>query len=206
MKNADKILQAIKRHGDITAKQVAEQFEMTTMGARQHLQSLEQDGLVSFYDVKAKIGRPTRHWKLTQHGHDEFTDRHGELTIQVIDAVESLFGKEGLAKVTKEREQKTLAQYREALSHCVDLDDKLAKIAELREREGYMVELEKTASGYKLVENHCPICKAAQTCPSLCQSELNIFKALLEGECDVVREEHIIAGQRRCCYDIFSLK
>ena len=35
--------------------------------------------------VKVKVGRPARHWSLTQKGHEQFADRHGELTIQFID-------------------------------------------------------------------------------------------------------------------------
>lgn len=202
MKTIDRIMQSIKRDGEVTAKQIATELGMTTMGARQHLQSLEDDGLVSFHDVKVKIGRPTRHWSLTQRGHDQFADRHGELTIQVIEAVEALFGAEGLAKVAAEREQKTFLHYQSALAGCVDLASRLEKLTLMREEEGYMAELEKTEEGFLLTENHCPICKAAQRCPSLCQSELTVFQKLLGEQCLVERSEHIIEGQRRCAYRI----
>lgn len=202
MKTIDRIMQSIKRDGEVTAKQIATELGMTTMGARQHLQSLEDDGLVSFHDVKVKIGRPTRHWSLTQRGHDQFADRHGELTIQVIEAVEALFGAEGLAKVAAEREQKTFLHYQSALAGCVDLASRLEKLTLMREEEGYMAELEKTEAGFLLTENHCPICKAAQRCPSLCQSELTVFQKLLGEQCLVERSEHIIEGQRRCAYRI----
>ncbi|MGF1711626.1 transcriptional regulator [Vibrio kagoshimensis] len=205
MKTSDKILQTIKRQGAVTAKQLSEAFGMTTMGARQHLQSLEDDGILAFHDVKVKVGRPTRHWSLTQKGHGQFSDRHGELTIQFIDAVEHLFGKEGLEKVTAEREAHTFKQYQEALSHCSDLPSKLQTLADLRENEGYMAELIDENDHYILIENHCPICKAAIRCPSLCQSELNIFKELLSGECEVTRSEHIIEGKRRCTYTLTPL-
>lgn len=202
MKTSDKILQTIKRQGAVTAKQLSEEFSMTTMGARQHLQSLEDDGILAFHDVKVKVGRPTRHWSLTQQGHSQFSDRHGELTIQVIDAVENLFGKEGLAKVAAEREQHTLKQYQSALSDCDNLVSKLEKLTQLREGEGYMAELKEQDDHYILIENHCPICKAATRCPSLCQSELNVFTELLKDECHVSRTEHIITGERRCTYTL----
>lgn len=200
MKTVEKILHTIKRDGAVTAKQVADQFEITTMGARQHLQSLEQDGLLEFFDVKVKVGRPTRHWRLTNKGHEQFSDRHGELTIQMIEAVEHLFGSDGLKKVTQERENHTLANYRQALSHCNSLEDRLHTLAKLRESEGYMVEVEAFEQGYRLIENHCPICRAATRCPSLCQSELNVFRQLLGTTVNINREEHIVSGERRCCY------
>ncbi|ENC9836631.1 helix-turn-helix transcriptional regulator [Vibrio fluvialis] len=200
MKTIDRILHTIKREGAVTAKQLADDLGMTTMGARQHLQALEDDGVLAFHDVKVKVGRPTRHWSLTRKGHDQFADRHGELTIQVIEAVEHIFGKEGLAKVAAERETQTLAQYQNVLAECTDLHSKLATLVELREQEGYMAELEQTEHGYLLIENHCPICKAAKRCPNLCQSELNIFQRLLGEEYRIERSEHIIEGQRRCTY------
>lgn len=200
MKSVDLILKTIKKDGAVTAKQLAEQLSMTTMGARQHLQSLQKDGFLSFEDFKVKVGRPTRHWSLTQKGHAQFADRHSELTIQVIEAVENLFGAEGLQKVADEREAKTLAYYQAELHNCIDVAAKLSKLVELRMQEGYMAELEQTEQGYLLIENHCPICKAATRCPSLCQSELNVFKSLLGDEVSIERSEHIVEGQRRCVY------
>lgn len=202
MKTVDKILHTIKREGVVTAKQLADDLNITTMGARQHLQSLEEEGVLAFHDVKAKVGRPTRHWSLTQVGHDKFADRHSELTIQVIEAVEQLFGADGLAKVTAEREAKTLHTYQQAMQSCDSIDSKLRRLVELRESEGYMAEYEATEDGYMLYENHCPICKAAKTCRNLCDSELTIFQTLLGEECLVTRTEHIIDGHRRCAYHI----
>ena len=202
MKTVEKILHTIKRDGAITAKQIAEQFDMTTMGARQHLQSLENDGILETFDIKMKVGRPARHWALTDKGNEKFSDRHGELTIQVIEAVESLFGEEGLKKVTQERESQTLANYQKSLSGCRSLEEKITSLAKLREHEGYMVEVEPTESGFLFIENHCPICRAATRCQTLCQSELNVFQQILGDEATITREEHIISGQRRCSYVI----
>lgn len=205
MKTSDRILNTIKRNGAVTAKQLSEEFGITSMGARQHLQGLEDDGLLAFHDVKVKVGRPTRHWSLTQKGHAQFSNRHGELTIQVIDAVESLFGQEGLAKVAAEREAHTLKQYQSALAHSTNLSSKLKTLTQLREDEGYMAELISEKDHFVLIENHCPICKAATRCPSLCQSELNVFRELLKDECSISRSEHIIAGERRCTYTIVPI-
>ncbi|GEM76084.1 helix-turn-helix transcriptional regulator [Vibrio sagamiensis] len=204
MKSVDKILQIVKRDGSVTAKHLSSELNMTSMGARQHLQALQDDGLLSINDIKVKVGRPTRHWSLTQKGHEQFADCHGELTIQFIDVVEQVFGKEGLNKVVHEREKRTLHSYQQHLKDCATLADKLKALVLLREQEGYMAELEQDSEGFILIENHCPICKAATRCPSLCQSELNVFQTLLGKETRIERTEHIIHGQRRCVYRIFT--
>ncbi|MCE0493935.1 helix-turn-helix transcriptional regulator [Vibrio salinus] len=205
MKTSDKILHTIKREGNVTAKYLADKFEMTTMGARQHLQALEDDGLIEFYDVKVKVGRPTRHWTLTPDGHEQFIDRHNDLAVQIIDAVESIYGKQGLKKIAEEREEHTLRTYSEVLKDCRTLEEKLTALVQLREDEGYMVELQKAPDHFLLIENHCPICRAATRCPEFCQSELHIFQILLQNSCNIVRQEHIVSGQRRCTYKITRL-
>ncbi|MBY5947177.1 helix-turn-helix transcriptional regulator [Photobacterium rosenbergii] len=204
MKTIDKILYRMKREGPVTAKILAEEFQLTTMGVRQHLQGLEEDGLVDFEDIKAKIGRPTRHWHLTQKGHRRFADRHGDLIIQMLDSVEELFGQEGLGKVVVRREDQTFEQYQAQLAGVENIAEKLQILTTLREREGYMAELHQDGEDFVLIENHCPICHAAQRCPSLCQSELAVFQRLLGNEYQVNRQEHIIAGERRCAYRIIK--
>ncbi|GAJ72236.1 predicted transcriptional regulator [Vibrio sp. JCM 18904] len=128
------------------------------------------------------------------------------MTIQFIEAVEHIFGKDGLEKVTSEREKLTLQSYRQHLEQCDSLQSKLEILVTLREQEGYMAELEKDENGFILIENHCPICKAATRCPSLCQSELSVFQSLLGRDTKVERTEHIISGQRRCVYRIQQLQ
>ncbi|MEZ8026312.1 transcriptional regulator [Enterovibrio norvegicus] len=204
MKTVDKILNKIKREGAISARVLADEMDMTTMGIRQHLQAMEDDGLLDFSDIRVKVGRPTRHWSLTAEGHRRFADSHGDLAISVIDSVESLFGEAGLAKVIQQREEKTLQQYRDALKDCHNLKAKLETLAYLREKEGYMAEVQQDGDAFLLIENHCPICQAATRCPALCKSEKNIFKTLLGEHYHVSREEHIIEGQRRCTYRIMS--
>ncbi|MGC9494635.1 helix-turn-helix transcriptional regulator [Vibrio genomosp. F10] len=202
MKSSEKILQAIKKNGEITAKQLALDLAMTTMGARQHLQLLEDDGLLSYQDLKVKVGRPTRHWSLTNKGHAHFADSHGELSVQMIDSVERVFGLEGLEKIAQDREKQTLVSYQKLINTSQSLEQKLAIIVEQRSNEGYMAEFEKLEDGYLLIENHCPICKAATRNTVLCRSELNVFQALLGKDHQVQRIEHIVQGQRRCAYHI----
>ena len=53
-----------------------------------------------------------------------------------------------------------------------------------------------------LIEHHCPICNAATECQSLCRSELDVFRAALGDDAQVVREQHLLSGDTRCVYRI----
>ncbi|QUM90227.1 transcriptional regulator [Moritella sp. 36] len=210
-KTSEKILSLLKVEGALTAKVLASELGLTTMGVRQHLQALEDGGDISFEDKKAVRGRPTRYWSLTTQSNSHFSDRHEELSVQLIDSVKVIFGDEGLEQLIAHREQMSLALYSDRLASKPDLLGKLEALAELRSEEGYMAtvvvdsDIDDKNTVYWLMENHCPICAAASRCLNFCRSELNLFQTLLVGIATVEREEHIVEGARRCAYKVTAL-
>jgi predicted ArsR family transcriptional regulator len=210
VKTSEKIISLLKVEGALTAKVLASELQLTTMGVRQHLQALEESGDISFEDKKALRGRPTRYWALTTKSNSRFSDRHEELTVQLIDSVKSVFGDSGLEQLISHREKASLDLYQAALVDKRSLEEKLEALAELRTEEGYMANVVKGSlddkicddTVYWLLENHCPICAAASSCLNFCRSELNLFQTILADVATISREEHIIEGARRCAYKI----
>ena len=205
MKTTDKIIQLLKLHGPLTAKTLAEELALTTMGVRQHLQALEDAGDVDIEDRVEGRGRPTRYWGLTEQSRTHFADRHSELSLQLIDSVKMIFGDQGLDKLIEHREQTALQQYRSAMHGMTDIASRLTKLVELRTLEGYMATQEQADGVFWLLENHCPICSAATKCQNFCRSELQQFQQLFADIATVSREDHIIDGARRCAYRIAPL-
>ena len=202
MKTHEKIIQLLKTQGPLTAKILASELGLTTMGVRQHVQGLEDSGDVVFKDEKAARGRPTRYWSLTDKGNSRFADRHDELTVQLLDSVITLFGDDGMEKLISHREETAMANYRLALADRFGIEEKLQTLAKLRSDEGYMATVEQHDGIYWLMENHCPICAAATKCLSFCRSELQMFQTLMSEVAEVSREEHIVDGARRCAYKV----
>ena len=201
-KTSEKIVDYLKINGPTTAKVLAQCFSLTTMGVRQHLQALEDDGLLSVEDRKASRGRPTRYWALTEKSHPLFPDRHDELTSQLIESVRVVFGDGGLDKLISHREAASQQLYHQALDSHKTIRDKLDALAQLRTQEGYLATVETDENSFWLLENHCPICAAATVCAGFCRSELQLFQHLFKGIAVISREEHIIEGARRCAYKV----
>lgn len=199
----ERILYQLKSRGAQTAGALAERLGMTAPGARQHLVRLEAAGLVQSEERREGRGRPKKVWGLSDKGHGRFPDRHSALTLELLRSTQAVFGPEGLERLIAHREAESLRTYRAALAEARALQDKVAVLAALREREGYMARWREEADGsFLLLENHCPICAAAETCQALCRSELAIFRAALGPGVRVERLEHILAGARRCAYRI----
>ncbi|MGY3859753.1 MULTISPECIES: helix-turn-helix transcriptional regulator [Aeromonas] len=199
--STDKILYLLKSQGPQSAAALGEQLQMTSMGARQHLLSLEAEGLVDFRDEARGRGRPVRLWQLTDQAWQRFPDTHSELTLQLIDDVRQLFGEEGMDQLIVRREQQMMGRYQAALTQPA-LADKLASLKTLRSREGYMADMRQEEDGSWLWwENHCPICAAARACRGFCRSELAMFRQLL-APAEVEREQYLLEGDARCLYRI----
>lgn len=198
----EKLINLLKTKGPQTAKTLSETLHITAMGVRQHLYKLEEEGFISYYDERAKVGRPTRFWQLTPQAENFFPDSHSDLIVSVLDSVSSLFGNNGLYRLLSHRQQESIKQYQDKLSHCDDLEQKVMTLVEIRTEEGYMASYYSEDSGYVLIEAHCPICQAAKACQGFCETELELFRSVLGPQVEVTRTEHILSGQRRCAYQI----
>lgn len=200
--NLDRILFLLKTRGPMTAQTLAEALSITPQGTRQHLSRLEGEGLVGFEDRREKVGRPSRWWALTEAGHARFPDSHAGLTVDLIESVTRVFGPAGMDRLIADRETRQHAAYAAAVAGAGRLEDRVAALADLREREGYMAEWRREDGGWLLIENHCPICAAATACQGFCRSELALFRMVLGDGVAVERTDHIVAGARRCAYRI----
>ena len=199
----DRILYLLKSRGAQTAGTIAERLGITSVGARKHLLNLQKSHLVRFADRREEVGRPKRYWALTGKGHGRFPDAHSDLTIELLNSVRQVFGEAGLERLIADREAETERSYKRQLGGCTGLDERVRKLAAIRDREGYMAEWAQAPDGsFLLIENHCPICAAASACQGLCRSELEIFQAALGPDVTVQRIEHILTGARRCAYRI----
>jgi predicted ArsR family transcriptional regulator len=202
-RSQDRILFHLKTRGAQTAADVGLRLGMTSVGARQHLLKLETSGLVESEDQRQGRGRPRKYWRLAPRGHERFPDRHSDLTLDLLRSMRDVFGEVGLEQLIEHRERASIVDYRKLVGERRSLRQKLAALAEIRSREGYMASVaQDSGKSFLFVENHCPICAAAAACQGLCRSELAIFRAVLGTEISVERIDHILAGARRCAYRI----
>ncbi|RZI62407.1 MAG: MarR family transcriptional regulator [Rubrivivax sp.] len=201
--NEERLLFELKSRGPQAAAALAATVAITPMGAHKLLARLEEQGLVEAQDdQRGEAGRPRKLWSLTAAGHGRFPDRHADLTVQLIQQARAVFGEAGLDQLILARERDSERRYRAAMDRCRTTGDRVRELARLRAEEGYMARAERVGKDWLLVEDHCPICAAAQSCQGFCRSELALFERCLGPGLAVERTEHLLAGARRCAYRI----
>ena len=198
------ILDHLKRHGPTEATALADALDVTTMAVRQHLQALVEAGLVLSEDAERKggRGRPSRHWRLAPGAETYFADAHAELSVELIGNIREVFGERGLTKLIEARTTQQTSAYRAEMTGATSLRDRVRRLVKLRTAAGYLAEMQTVPGGFLLIENHCPVCRAARTCTGLCRQELDVFQAVLGPDVRIERTEHILGGARRCTYHI----
>ncbi|WP_236974138.1 helix-turn-helix transcriptional regulator [Membranihabitans maritimus] len=200
----ERSISILKEKGALPLSSIAKEMGVTSEGARFHLLKLEKEGLVRSRSEAKGRGRPKQIWSLTEKGHSRFPDRHAEMTAHLISTIRQTLGEEALEKILDSHEKGILERYRETLRKEGSLESKIKKLVKIRSEEGYMAHYIKEKTNFLFVEDHCPICAAAESCQNFCRAELNIFNEVLGNNVRVQREEHLISGDRRCTYKIWE--
>jgi predicted ArsR family transcriptional regulator len=202
-----RLLERLKRVDSATATELAADFGLTPTAVRQHLEELTRTGLVEATIAEpGGRGRPAQLWKLTPLAASLFPDRHADLTVSLLESIRETLGEAGLDAVVAARTRSQMAAYRAVLPEpkATSIADRVSALAHVRTVEGYMAEAAPgdEDGGYLLVEHHCPICEAAESCQSLCRGELALFQTVHGDDVTVERTHHLLAGDLRCAYRI----
>ncbi|WP_159475415.1 helix-turn-helix transcriptional regulator [Chryseobacterium sp. 18068] len=201
----EQILMFLKMRTEATSLEVAQKLDITKEGARKHLISLANKGLIEPVLKNIGVGRPSTYYILTSNGLSKFPDTHADITVQLLRSVKNLLGENALDLLINDREKVAYDRYQIAMENRVTLEERLETLVKLRNDEGYMAEWNTIDEAYYLTENHCPICAAARECQGFCRSELKNFQTIVGEEYKVERIEHLLSDGNRCKYKITAI-
>ena len=201
------ILQFLLKGGQGTALQLAESLDISAQAIRRHLKDLEAEGAIQYRSVQAGMGRPQHIYELTSLGRDRFPNRYGDFAVSFLDTLAETVGREQVISILQKQWQRKATEYRRLVGEG-SLQQRVTKLVELRRAEGYMAECYpvecvdvEMCDRFVLMEHNCAISNVAETFPSVCGNELEMFAAVLP-DCTVERTHWIIDGEQRCGYSI----
>ncbi|PZV13220.1 MAG: iron-sulfur cluster biosynthesis transcriptional regulator SufR [Leptolyngbya sp.] len=200
------ILQTLLKQGQATAQDLAECLHISPQAVRRHLKDLEEEGLIVHEAVQARMGRPSHTYGLSQSGRDRFPDRYDQFAISLLDTLAETVSKEQMTSILQKQWERKALEYRDRIGNGL-LKDRVEKLAEIRQAEGYMADCHSidvdgaVADGnrFVLTEHHCAISQIAESFPSVCGHELEMFAVALQ-DCTVERTHWLVNGEHRCGY------
>ena len=196
---------ALKRAGQLTAKDLAGELGLSLNAIRHHLKELEAEGVVQYRRQQRGIGAPAFAYHLTPAGEALFPHHYAELLNDMLDQLARDFGREGAVEALRGR-------YR-ALTHRLQHDlggaspgERISTVLRLLGDQGYMPEMRAGAAAtaavndFALLKHNCPILAVAERYPEVCAAEIQFLREVLMA--DVTRGDHIASGCNACEYSI----
>jgi DeoR family transcriptional regulator, suf operon transcriptional repressor len=193
------LLLALKRSGQLTAKELAAELRLSLNAVRHHLKELELEQLVVHERQQRGVGAPVFAYRLAPAGEARFPRRYEEPLSQVLDHVVAREGRAaavGMLEHQFEELGRRLAGVVEGASPV----ERLRAVARVLSDEGYMAEWGTAAEGGKLAEHNCPIKLVAERFPEICAAEARFLAAALGGS--IERRTHMLEGCGTCEYDV----
>jgi len=193
------VLVELKRAGRLTTKELAARLRLSLNTIRHHLNELEDQELVEYERLQRGVGAPTFEYRLTPAGEALFPRRYEATLTSVLDHLVEQEGRSAAAAVLEARYTALTRQLQDQLVGVAP-SERLAAIAELLSKDGYMAEATVSANGGTLTEHNCAIQPVAERFPEICAAEAKFLTLVLGAE--VHRERHILNGCSACEYRV----
>ncbi|MEJ8545900.1 helix-turn-helix transcriptional regulator [Brevibacillus borstelensis] len=196
----DQILNMLKVKGSLSVSDMAVDLGITEMAVRRHLNTLERDNLIKSTLVRQAMGRPTNVYSLSLEADELFPRNYSHLTLDFLRDLQDIDGNAKVEMLFRRRENRLEEAYRNHVQG--DLEERVAKLAELQNEKGYMVEWEKLdeEGRYRIREFNCPISQVAREFNQACSCELSLFRRVLKA--DVEQTTCMAKGGEKCVFEI----
>jgi DeoR family transcriptional regulator, suf operon transcriptional repressor len=207
------ILEELLKCGQATAQDLAEQLDISPQATRRHLKDLEAEGLLIHEVLQNGLGRPNHIYRLSASGREQFPKQYHDFAVSLLETLQETVGREQFISILRQQWQRKAKEYRQYLGNG-SLQERVAQLVKLRHAEGYMAEsfaipesdrsqnvdnMTPKQERFMLTEHNCAIANVAESYPSVCGHELEMFAEVLP-DCTVERTQWIIDGEHRCGY------
>ena len=194
------ILESLKKRGELTADDLAEQLGLTTSGIRQHLVALTSDGLVTHRQMREGPGRPRHCYHLTAAADALFPRAYSDLTNELL-GYASDHDPELVERLFERRRRRRVDGACERLVGR-DFAGKVEELARILDEDGYLADFQAQPDGtFLITEHNCAILGVARRYGQACSSEIGFLREALP-EASIERIQHMIAGAHSCAYEV----
>ena len=187
----------LKNKSGLTVDELSKQLEITGNAVRQHLASLENDGLVTQGATRPSGGRPEKLNVLTDAGRELFPRHYSWFAQLMVESIKQTSGAEGLRERMAAMGTEIGKQLRRQHSGLNDQQQKIDKLSELMEQLGYNTRGVMVIDGAPTIEaDNCIFHNLAKTNPEICQFDLALLSTFTDSKID--QQECMANGGNVC--------
>ena len=199
------VLVDLRRNGPTSTEDIGTRLAVGRATILQQVRALEAAGLVARSSVRHGVGRPRHLYDVTPDAQGLLPTNYDALATGMVEAIEAVGGLDLLGAVFEARRrdarERVAARLAARVPAGATLLERVRELAVIQDEQGYLCEATLSADGsIRLAEFNCAIHHVATGHPAACGTELDLFRDVLGAT--VVRETHIMAGDRSCSYRI----
>lgn len=171
--------------------QLVEELDISTNAVRQHLASLERDGLIERAGTQRTGGRPQLLFVLSGAGHEAFPRRYRQLAEDLIEEVGSVIGSQALESSMRRMGTRAGGQVKAGNLATIE------ETAVAMKQAGYEASATSDKrSGPEIVAHNCVFHSLAARFPAVCQFDLAFMEAATGRK--VEHRECMVRGGQVC--------
>ncbi len=149
-------------NGPATASDLADKAGISTTAARRHAEDLTEEGHVSPFFRQEGIGRPSKHYEITEEGRERFPRSYDVAAEHLIQAVLDHHGEEGLEDTMHAVAQNLAKDLEDKIPPEASLQERVQATSALLEDLGFPTHLERHEDRWVLVRRDCIFLKLAR--------------------------------------------
>lgn len=189
---------ALLRRAGRTVDELAAELDLTDNAVRAHLVALERDGLVRTEGTRRSPGpgKPPAVYRIESEAEALFSQAYAPVLAATLQAL----GERLTASDLRSLMRVVGARLAAALPHARgSLGARAAHGAAILESLGGVVDVERSAAGYRIEGRGCPLAEGVAANPDLC---LAVERLLADVTGGAVRQRCEHAGRPSCCFEI----
>lgn len=202
---APAVLEALKRAGALTIRELAAHLHVSYEAVRQQLQELGRAGWVTADPAAGaaapgrKRGPASRQYRLSAAAEHLFPKQYDELSVELVQRALEQFGGAGLVALLARMTEARVARWAPRLKG-LGVKEKLKALSALYGDQDAWMDVQWRDGTPALIERNCPFLSVATAHPAICSVSVNTLSQLLG--CKVVREQRFQAGHGRCVFRV----
>ena len=163
----------------------------------QHVTNMERDGLVAKGGAEKTGGRPGHAYVITEKGIEQLPKQYSWFSELMLDGLKAKLGSDGLTSFLRELATDVGRQLRPRLAGKAS-EERLNEVNSILNELGYDAQVPSVAGELPMIVAHnCVYHKLAAKHPEVCQFDLALLEALLEGHA-ASQTECMVQGGATC--------
>ncbi|HEY1364439.1 MAG TPA: helix-turn-helix domain-containing protein [Xanthobacteraceae bacterium] len=191
------LLRELLRNRDgVTVDALTRALDISRNAVRQHITSLERDGLVARGKTQPSGGRPQQLYVLTSEGEELFPRQYSWFSEMLLQMLRGESGSAGLEQKLAEMGRAVAGSLQARLAREGDLNARIAAIADILQELGYDAAAKERDGELQIEAHNCVFHKLASQHPEVCSFDLALLSSCSDSE--VEHSSCMVRGSDAC--------